>query len=146
VRVEAGTVLPVTRDRAWAVLTDWERQPTWMRDAAGVRVLTPIREGVGVRIAVRTRVFHVPLFTEVLEVVVWRPPDRLVVRHAGFVHGLGEWSFVPDGAWTRYRWVEDLSLPVPIVGELALRAYRPFMRSLMRHAVEDLRRSFASTG
>jgi hypothetical protein len=146
VRVEAETILPAAPDRAWAVLTDWERQPEWMRDAGSVRVLTPAREGVGVRIAVKTRVFRVPLFTEVLEVVEWHPPGRLAVRHMGFVRGIGEWRFDRDGAGTRYRWIEDLSLPVPLIGELALIVYRPFMRRLMRDAVDDLRRSLAAAG
>jgi uncharacterized protein YndB with AHSA1/START domain len=144
VRVEAGTVLPATPERSWSVLTDWERQPDWMRDADSVRVLTPSREGVGVRIAVKTRVLGVPLLTEILEVVEWRPPEYLAVRHTGFVRGIGEWRFARDGSGTRYRWIEDLSVPVPVIGELALLVYRPFMRRLMRLAVDDLRRSLAA--
>jgi polyketide cyclase/dehydrase/lipid transport protein len=144
VRVEMETVLPTTRDRAWSVVTDWERQPEWMRDADSVRVLTPSREGVGVRIAVKTRVLGVPLLTEILEVVEWRPPEYLAVRHAGFVRGVGEWRFDRDVEGTRYRWIEDLSLPVPVISELALLIYRPFMRRLMRFAMDDLRRSLAT--
>lgn len=143
-RVEAETLLPATPEVAWSVLTDWERQSEWMRDADSVRVLTSIREGVGVRIAVKTRVLGVPLFTEILEVTEWRFPERLVVRHTGFVRGTGEWRFAPDASSTRYRWAEELSLPVPVLGELALLVYRPFMRRLMRGAVEDLRRSLAA--
>jgi carbon monoxide dehydrogenase subunit G len=146
VRVEAETTLPVRPPRAWAVLTDWERQSEWMRDAVSVRVLTSAREGVGVRVAVKTRIFGIPLFTEVLDVTVWEPPERLVVRHTGVVGGTGEWRFEPEGSGTRYRWIEDLSLGIPLIGGFALLAYRPFMRWLMRHGVEDLRRSLASPG
>jgi hypothetical protein len=144
VRVDVEAILPATPDRAWSVLTDWERQPEWMRDADSVRVLTPARQGVGVRIAVKTRIFGLTVFTEILEVVEWRPPERLAVRHAGFVRGNGEWRFDLDVAGTRYRWSEELFLPVPVIGELALRVYRPFMRRLMRGAVDDLRRSLAA--
>lgn len=142
-RVEAEIVLPVTPAVSWRALTDWERQVDWMRDADSVRVLTPHREGLGVRLAVKTRVLGVPAFTEVLEVTEWRPPERLVVKHQGFVRGDGEWTFEPTPAGTRFGWAEILSLPVPVLGELALRVYRPFMRRLMRRALADLAASLS---
>lgn len=139
-RMGTTVVLPVPPERAWAILTRWEEQPRWMRDADRVEVLTPHREGVGVRVAVRTRVFNVPLFTEELEVTVWEPPRRLVVRHRGFVRGLGIWALEPDPVGSRFSWVEQLSLPVPVLSEAALRVYRPFMLRLMRGAGASLRR------
>jgi uncharacterized protein YndB with AHSA1/START domain len=137
-RVESETLLPVAADLAWRALTDWERQAEWMRDADSVRVLTTHREGPGVRIAVKTRVLNVPAFTEVLDVTEWHPPERLVVAHRGFVRGDGVWTLEPAPGGTRFRWVEILCLPVPLLGELALLVYRPFMRRLMRRALGDL--------
>ncbi len=118
---------------------NWERQADWMRDADRVEVRTPHREGVGVRIAVKTRVLHLPLFTETLEVIVWEPPSRLVMAHRSFIRGTGEWRLTPVDDGTRFDWLEDLSLPVPLLGELALHLYRPFMRLLMGSALADLR-------
>lgn len=109
-----------------------------MKDADSVRVLTSSREGVGVRVAVRTRVLNVPMFTEQLEVTVWDPPRRLVMAHRSFVRGVGEWRLEADGDGTRFTWTEDLSLPVPLLGEVALALYRPFMRRLMRGALDGL--------
>jgi len=116
-----------------------------MRDADSVRVLSPHREGVRVRMAVRTRVLGVPLFTEVLEVTVWEPPHRLVMAHRGFVRGTGTWTLQATAKWSAFRWVEELSLPVPVLGELALLAYRPFMRWLMRGSLRNLQRVLASS-
>jgi hypothetical protein len=131
-------------ERAWDLLLRWERQPEWMRDADRVEVLTPRREGVGAAIAVRTRVLGVPLFTERLEVVAWEPPRRLRLAHGGFVRGIGEWTLTPvargDERGTRFTWEERLTIGVPVLGALALAAYRPFMRILMRESMEDLRR------
>ena len=137
-RVAASAVLPVPLDEAWRRLLAWEDQARWMQDADRVRVLTAEREGAGVRVAVRTRVLGVPLFTEQLEVTVWEPPCRLVMAHRSFVRGAGEWTLLPVPGGTRLRWVEDLSLPAPVLGELALVIYRPFMRRLMRRALERL--------
>jgi hypothetical protein len=139
--VSVETALPVPVVRACAALLEWERQADWMRDADSVRVLSANREGVGVRLAVRTRVLNVPMFTEILEVIEWEPPSRLVMAHRSFIRGTGEWLLEPDAVGSRFRWTERLSLPPPVLGELALGAYRPFMRHLMRGASRAFRES-----
>jgi uncharacterized protein YndB with AHSA1/START domain len=143
VRVTVETVLPVPIERAWEALTAWEEQPRWMRDAAAVTVLGSRREGVGTTIAVRTRVLGVPLFTERLEATIWEPPRRLVMAHRSAVRGVGTWRLQPveDGTW--FSWTEDLRLPVPVLGELALRAYRPVLRRLMGAGLAALRASLS---
>ena len=137
-RIEREVVLPASPAVAWATLMDWERQAAWMRDADRVVVTSPVREGVGVAVSVRTRVLNVPLFTERLEVIGWDPPHELRMAHRSFIRGVGIWALEPAGTGTRFRWTEDLSLPVPILGELALRVYRPFMSRLMGGAMRDL--------
>jgi len=132
-------------ERAWAALLRWEDQVRWLEDADSVRVLTSAREGVGVMIAVKTRVLNVPLFTERLEVVEWDPPRRLTMAHRSFVRGVGTWELRPHPAGTRFIWTEKLSLPVPVLGELALLVYRPFMRYLMREGLRGLRRYVVQT-
>lgn len=138
-RVSADTVLPVSPEEAWRTLLAWEDQAAWMKDADSVRVLTSHREGVGVVVAVKTRVLNVPVFTERLEVTLWEPPRRLVMAHLGFVRGVGEWALQPAGGGTRLTWTEDLGLSVPILGEIALLAYGPLMRRLMRGSLANLR-------
>ena len=141
--VRAEGTLPVTDVEAWATLTDWERQADWMPDVDSVRVLTPHREGVGVKIAAPARVLNVRLFTDYLTVTDWQPPELLVVEHRGIVRGLGVWSLDAVSGGTRLRWSEHLSLPLPIIGELALLAYRPLQRRLMRRAITELGRRLA---
>jgi hypothetical protein len=143
--VEASVVVPTRPERCWAFALRWEEQPRWIRDAVWVRVLTPEREGLGVRIRVLNRILHVPLFTEQLEVTAWDPPRRLEMTHRSLVRGVGMWWFEPDPAGTRFTWTEELRLPVPILGELALWVYRPFLRHLMRSGLANLQRLVAST-
>lgn len=145
-RVSRSVELPVRREEAWSVLTDWERQADWMRDADRVEVLGDVREGIGTRVAVRTRVFGVPLFTEAIEVIAWDPPSMLAIAHRSFVGGTGTWRLETAATTTRFEWAEELSLPVPVFGELALRVYRPFMRFLMGKAMHDLRSFLVATG
>lgn len=140
VRVEASVLLPVTPERAWAFVLRWEEQSRWMRDAVWVRVVTLEREGAGARIEVRNRVLNVSMFTEQLEVTAWDPPRRLEMTHRGFVRGVGTWWFESEAAGTRFVWTEALSLPIPILGTLALWVYRPFMKRLMRSGLANLQR------
>jgi len=144
--VESVAVVPVAPEVLWDALLRWEDQAGWMKDADSVRVLSAHRTGVGVRIAVRTRVLNVPLFTERLEVTYWEPPRRLVLAHRGFVRGVGTWSLEPEGSGTRFTWTEELALPIPLLGEAALLVYRPFLRRLMRGALANLRAYVAGEG
>ncbi|MCA1727156.1 MAG: DUF2157 domain-containing protein [Actinobacteria bacterium] len=137
--------LPAPVERAWRVLVDWERQAQWMLDADSVRVVGDVREGVGTRVAVRTRLFGIPLFTEVLEVTAWDPPSGLEVAHSGLVRGTGRWRLDPDQGGARFTWEEDVRLAVPLVGGLAARLYAPFMRRLMRRAIAGLARSLTDS-
>lgn len=144
-RVQASTVFAADRERVWAMAIRWEDQPRWMQDAVWVRVLSAEREGVGARIRVKNRVLHVPLFAEELEVIAWDPPERMGMAHRSFVRGVGTWELEPEHDGTRFTWTEDLSLPVPLLGELALVVYRPFLRRLMRRGLRTLQRLVDAT-
>lgn len=144
-RARAEVVLPVEARTAFAALARWEEQPTWMRDAARVEVVGARREGPGVRLCVRTRILGLPILTDVLEVVGWDPPRRIDVAHRRLVRGRGSWRLEALGqARTRLTWTEELHLPVPLVGELALLAYRPVMRRLMATSLRAFRRRVAA--
>ena len=144
-RVEASRDLSAPPERVWSSIERWEEQSRWIRDAVWVRVLTPQRAGVGTRIEVLNRVLHVPLFTEQLEVVGWERPRTMVMAHRSFVRGTGAWSLEAVDGSTRFTWTEELSLPIPLLGELALLVYRPFLRRLMRRSLANLQRLVAST-
>jgi len=148
--VEREILLPTTPGQAWGVLVDWERQADWMLDADRVDVVSDHREGVGVRLAVKTRLFGIPAFTEPMEVTVWEPPRRLQIAHGSVVEGGGVWELDEVDGGTRFRWSEDIALRVPLVGELvgelAARAYRPVMGMLMTRAQRSLRAHVIAIG
>ena len=146
VLVEREIVLPVPPAEAWAVLMDWERQADWMLDADRVTVVSEEREGVGVRLAVRTRIFGIPAFTEPMEVTGWDAPRRLDIRHGSLVAGDGTWILEPVEGGTRFTWREDIRLAAPVVGGLAATLYRPVMRVLMGRAMLGLRAYLIASG
>ena len=108
-------------------------------------MLTEEREGEGVRVRVLNRVFGIPLFTEQLEVVEWDPPARVDMAHRSFVRGVGTWELHDRGGATVFVWTEELWLPIPVLGALALWCYRPFLRRLMRGSLANLQRLIEST-
>jgi len=69
----------------------------------------------------------------------------MVMAHRSFVRGTGIWSLEPEDGGTRFTWTEELSLPIPLLGELALLVYRPFLRRLMRGSLSSLQPLVAST-
>jgi polyketide cyclase/dehydrase/lipid transport protein len=146
VLVRVGTSLPCSPDEAWATLLAWERQADWMLDADRVEVVSAHREGVGVRLAVRTRILGLPAFTEPMEVIGWEPPRRLVLRHGGLIAGEGTWTLTPEPGGTWFVWTEDVRLEMPILGEPAARLYAPALRWLMRRAAAGLRAVVIASG
>ncbi|MGH2539589.1 MAG: SRPBCC family protein [Actinomycetota bacterium] len=144
--VERDIVLPVPIEEAWTALIDWERQADWMLDADGVTVVSDEREGVGVRLAVRTRVVGFAAFTEPMEVVAWDPPRRIDIRHGSLVTGTGTWTLEPVQGGTRFTWREEVRLAVPVVGELAAAAYRPVLVRSMGSSMRGLRRHLIASG
>jgi len=145
-RVERQVVLPTTPEEAWAVLMDWEREADWMLDADRVVVVSSRREGVGVRLKVKTRILGIATFDESMEVTGWDPPRRLEIRHDSVVFGLGVWLLEQVEGGTRFTWSEDVRLRVPFLGELAAWCYRPVMRMLMGRAQASLRRHVIAIG
>ena len=139
-RFERAAVIGAPPERVWSVLSDWERQASWMPDVSRIEVLGPNRE-LGASLAVRTRVFGIPVATDLVRVTVWEPPRRLVVDHVGVVVGTGEWRLEPvDERSTRFTWVEEIRMQPPIVGAVALWLYAPWQRWMLQRSIRNLRR------
>jgi Polyketide cyclase / dehydrase and lipid transport len=145
-RIERSIDLPCGAEEAWAVLTDWERQADWMLDADAVEVMSEPREGVGVRLAVRTRLFQVPGFTETIEVVAWEPPTELVIAHGPPIRGRGTWALdARDGA-TTFTWTEEVELAASALGGIVSACYAPVLGALLRRSLRGLRGSIIARG
>jgi carbon monoxide dehydrogenase subunit G len=139
-RFQETAVIRVAPERVWSVLSDWERQATWMPDVSRIEVRGPERE-LGASMAVRTKVFGIPVATDLVRVTVWEPPRRVDVEHVGVVTGTGEWRLEPvDGGSTRFTWIEEIRVPLPIVGALALWIYAPWQRWMLRRSIRNLKR------
>jgi hypothetical protein len=52
----------------------------------------------------------------------------------------------PIAGGTRFTWIEDVELRVPVVGALAAAVYAPVMRVLIGRAQRQLRRLIIASG
>ena len=145
-KVERSIDLPCGDEEAWAVLTDWERQADWMLDADAVEVTSEPREGIGVTLAVRTRLFQVPAFTDAIEVVAWEPPTTLVIAHGPPIRGRGTWALEENDGGTTFTWIEEVELAASALGRIASACYAPVLGVLLRRSLRGLRASIIARG
>lgn len=138
-RLREKALFAASPERVWSLLTDWERQASWMPDVAWIRLMGPGR-GLGARLDVKTRVFGVPLAVDRVTVTLWEPPLLLAIEHVGLVSGTGEWRLESSGTQTRFTWTEEISMPPPFLGELALEVYYPWQSWMLRRSVTNLKR------
>jgi len=130
-------------ERVWQVLADWERYAEWMPDVAWVRP-AGLERDLGMRLAVRTRVFGLPLVTDSLLVTAWEPPRRMAIVHQGLVRGTAEWLVEPSESGSTFTWTEELAMPAALLGELGLWAYRPILLWTFRRSMRNLASRAAS--
>lgn len=132
-------LIEASPERVWAVLADWEAQAGWMPDVAWMRLIGDERE-LGARLEVRTRVFGIPATTDVVVVTGWQPPVRMVIEHRGAVRGRGVWALQPRDGGTVFDWSEEMTMPPPLLGELAMRIYAPVQARMLRRSLANVKR------
>jgi carbon monoxide dehydrogenase subunit G len=138
-RFQEEALLKADPARVWEVLIDWQRQATWMPDVAWIRVVGQERT-LGARVQVRMKVFGIPLATDELRVTAWEPPRRLAIHHEGVVIGMAEWRLEAADDGTRFTWREEVRMPPPFLGAIALQIYAPFQRMMLRRSIRNLKR------
>jgi carbon monoxide dehydrogenase subunit G len=129
--IDLERTLPGPPDVVWQLITDWENQGSWMREASDFVVTSPHREGVGVEAMATVRVGGIKT-RDPTRVDAWEPKRRLGIEHRGWVQGRGDLYLEPADGGTRLRWREELHPPWGLAGALGLRAYRPMLARTFR--------------
>ena len=140
--VRVARVVAVPAQRAWQVLTDWERQGEWI---PATRVRSSDGHRVGGRIEAWTGIGPVG-FLDTMTITAWDPPRRCEVLHTGrLVRGPGAFSVEPVTAdHCRVTWEERLDLPWGAVGRLAWPLVYPLARGGLAFALRRLARALSS--
>lgn len=139
-RVEVAVTVAAPRAVVWDVLTDWEAQADWMRDARSVEVVSAERAGEGVTIRVPTNLLGVTV-DDVMRVTGWDPPARLEVAHLGrLIRGSGAFELYDIEHGTRVVWWEEIEPPLGALGRWGARTVvRPLVERVFRRSLRGLR-------
>jgi Polyketide cyclase / dehydrase and lipid transport len=142
VHLEERVAIAAPPEAVFAAVADWEGQSDW------VALTTVTADGgphrVGERLVAETRVGRVG-FADPMEVTRFDPPHRIDVRHLGrVVQGTGTFLVepAPGGAW--FVWVEDVDLPLGVVGRAGFAVVGPAFRLLLRRSLRRLARQVES--
>jgi len=125
--------------QTWAAITDWEGQGAWIL-ATTVRQCSASRVGLGVEIEALTGVGRFGV-RDTMRVIEWDPPQRCTMQHTGrLIRGRGIFEIAERPGGSRFRWTEDLELPLGAVG----RAGWPLVRLLTRWGLQRSVERFAA--
>jgi carbon monoxide dehydrogenase subunit G len=145
-RIEAITHIEADPARVWDVLTDWEGQSRWMRDARSVEVTSPHREGTGVVLRVPTDIAGV-VVTDEMETTEWVEHRTIGVRHLGrLIRGVGAFELEPTRHGTKFTWWEEAEVPGGDLGDALVGVLLvPRIRKTFRTSLAALKRVCEST-
>jgi carbon monoxide dehydrogenase subunit G len=125
----------------WDATTDWERQTGWM---AGTRVRGTANGGRGVGGGIEAWTGIGPVgFLDTMVITAWEPPHRCLVEHTGrLIKGTGAFEVAEageadEGAST-LTWIEDVELPLGVLGRLGWLLLRPVVGFGVRHSLGRL--------
>ncbi|MEU7137966.1 SRPBCC family protein [Nocardia sp. NPDC046473] len=130
--------------RLWDLLTDWENQGEWMREASDFEVTSPHRSGVGVTVATTVRIAGIAT-RDRIRVDVWDPPNgsspaHLGIEHLGWVKGRGDIHLTElPNTRTHLAWTEHLHPPLGLVGTLGMRLLTPLFTHTFHQDLARLR-------
>jgi carbon monoxide dehydrogenase subunit G len=107
----------------WEQITNWASQSDWM---LGTKV-TGEGNSIGGKIAAFTGIGPIG-FLDTMEITRWEPPFRCDVLHTGrVVRGTGSFQVESiDQQTSNFIWIEDLDLPLGVIGLVGFKILRPF--------------------
>ncbi|MEV6554384.1 SRPBCC family protein [Nocardia sp. NPDC051756] len=142
--VTVGIDISAAPQRIWELLTDWENQGEWMREASAFEVESAQRSGVGTIVATTVRIGGIAT-RDRIRVDVWQPPDgsdptQLGIVHLGWVKGRGDIRLTElPGGRARLDWTERLQPPLGLPGAIGMRLFAPLFARTFRRDLALLR-------
>ena len=107
--------------RVWDEVSNINNHTNWMQDAESIEFLSNIKQGVGTKILVLTKVGPIKL-KDIMTFTKWIEEVEIEVEHKGIVTGKGSFLLESiDSKRTKFSWNETLKFPIilgGIVGEI----------------------------
>ena len=141
-RIEHSVVIPSPVHEVFAYAADWQKWCEWFEGVADFKATTPVTQGNGARYAYRARVMAISasVETEIHDFVQNRGWTGVSTK--GLPHRT-HWIFEPVGDGTKFTYVLEYHLPVPLLGSLLDSLFaRPQWHRIIENSLNKLRQHF----
>ena len=145
-RIEGTVEIPAPVEEVFAYAADWRRWAEWFEGVSDFEPTTEVTRGNGARYAYRAKMMGIraKVETEIHDYVEnagWRGVGTRGMPHAT------RWIFEGRGSSTRFTYVQEYELPVPLIGPLLdSLLMKPAWRRIIDPSLENLKRHFEESG
>lgn len=136
--IELSVQINAPAELVWNRITDWPSQSEWMLGT----IVTGTANSVGGTFKAFTGIGPIG-FLDTMEITRWEPPFRCDVLHTGkVVKGTGSFQVEKiDANNSKFIWIEDLDIPLGIIGLIGYKLLRPFFVSGVKQSLNKFAKS-----
>ena len=141
-RIENSVIIQAPVERVFSYAADHQRWSEWFESVSDVKVTTAVPHGNGARYAYKVRIMAVSarVETEIQDYVQNRGWTGVSTR--GLPHRT-KWIFEPIDSSTRFTYVVEGHVPVPLVGSLCDSLFlRPQWEKIVQNSLNNLKQHF----
>lgn len=141
-RIEHSVIIQAPVEQVFSYAADYRKWSEWFEGVSEFRPTTDVKQGNGARYAYKARLMGISarVETEIHDFV----PSRgwTGVASKGMPHKT-HWNFEPLGESTKFTYVLEYQLPVPLVGSLLDSLFmKPQWDKIISRSLENLRNHF----
>ena len=144
-RIESHVIIDAAVEEVFEFAADWRKWSDWFEGVSEFRATGEVTRGSGARYAYRARMLGIPakVETEIHEFVENKGWTGVATR--GLPHRT-QWIFEPLSDTTKFTYVLEYKLPVPVVGALLDSLFvRREWRRIIDRSLQNLRTHFLPT-
>jgi len=146
IRIEKSVEIPAPVEQVFSYAADYRKWPEWFEGVSDVENTTAVSQGDGARYAYNVRILAVTarVETEIHDFVQnrgWKGVSTKGVPHRT------KWVFERTGAATRFTYVVEGHLPVPLLGSLCDSLFLgPQWDKIVQHSLDNVKQHFLAQG
>ncbi len=143
--ISVAVIIDAPREAVFENIRNVESHTAWMTDAKQITIVSPQRQGVGLRFTVHTRLGPLATLDE-MEVTRWEPGHLIGIEHRGIVKGTGSFTTADYGIGkTLFSWDERLKFPIRLGGGLSDVPARLALQIVFQRDLNNLKRIIEAT-
>ena len=143
-KVSESILIKAPRPEVFEYASDWQRWPDWFEGVSIFRPVTSVSRGNGAHYAYRARMFGIPasVETEIHDFVVnvsWAGKSTKGVPHTT------QWIFEDEGDATKFTYVLQFHVPVPVLGNMLDSFMEKEWRRILKNSLKNLSAHFSQS-